>query len=90
MSEEMAEKRERELAEFRRKEELDLVDRWSKDICPNCGTPTSKFLYLNRVLLTNFGLMECTSCGVVFCPEALRKEKISAIRGLNGENLVPV
>ena len=89
MSEEMAEKRERELAEFKLREEKDLVDR-SKDLCPNCGTQTSKFLYLNKFLLTSLGLMECTSCGVVFCPESLRTEKIRHIQGLNGENLVPM
>jgi len=48
-----------------------------EDFCPLCGTNVLDFTYYNVPLLKIFGLVECTTCGIVFSPASMRNLKLS-------------
>ena len=78
MSEGIREKHQLEMEAMAKDEDQAREDQdaMKKDKCPNCGTPTSQFAYLDGRVLQLFGWVECPICGVVFCPESVRMEKM--------------
>jgi predicted RNA-binding Zn-ribbon protein involved in translation (DUF1610 family) len=88
MSVEQAEKKKAEIAAVDHQEKKDIQD-ILKDVCPNCGTRVVDFSYFNTALMAApFGWIECPNCGVVFCPESLRHQKISRLGGVKKEPLI--
>jgi hypothetical protein len=74
MSDEMAQKK---IDELKAAEELQRkqLEETKDDRCPSCATHASKFLYVNRFIVSQFGWLECPVCGTVFCPMSIRKQK---------------
>lgn len=86
MSETIAEKKQQEIEEFERSEKEDF-EAICKDVCPGCGFNTVQFKYINAALL-QFGLLECTRCGTVFCPESMRMEKLKMAAGPKKDGII--
>jgi uncharacterized protein with PIN domain len=74
MSEEMARKKQEEIAKLEKKEVAILKD-VAEDRCPACGTPTSQIEFFNEMIIKTFGWIECTVCGNVYCPKSILKQK---------------
>jgi hypothetical protein len=74
MSEEMAQKKKEDIAKFEKKE-VDVLKEIAEDRCPNCGLPTSKIEFFNMGIIKTFGWVECTTCGNVYCPKSILKQK---------------
>jgi len=87
MSEAIAELKKREIEELEKSEKEDM-DAQEKDRCPNCGQKTATFKFINAALLP-YGLLECNCCGVVFCPESMRIEKMKMVEEGRGRGIVP-
>ena len=73
MSEEMAEKRRKEIEEMQAEEQA-ILEEMKGDHCPNCKLFTSQFSYV-IMFPAPFGWLECPGCGVVFSPQSIRKQK---------------
>jgi hypothetical protein len=87
MSQEQAEKKKQDLEEIEAKTRKDMKDILS-DRCPGCHTAVIDFVYFNMALMpAPFGWIECSNCGTVFCPESLRKQKVTRLKG--GSLLLP-
>lgn len=74
MSGEMAETRKKEIEDMLTKEEQ-VAREMETDACPYCTKLTSTFEYM-VMLPAPFGWIECTGCGMVFCPSSIRKQKL--------------
>jgi len=83
MSEEMAEKKRKDIEEFE-KQQKEGEARIPEARCPHCGTPMSSFPYLMG--LQDLGWIECAACGVVFCPTYVREQKIARFARRREEN----
>ncbi len=81
MSEEMAEKKKKEIEELQAAE-AKVAEEMKNDKCPYCGKYTSTFDYV-VMFPAPFGWLECTGCGAVFCPDSIRKQKIEHERKKN-------
>lgn len=75
MSKEMVEKKKLE-EEKRTAEEAEMEKEMENDKCPLCGTYTKNFGYV-VMLPPPLGWLECPTCGNIFCPDSIRKRKIS-------------
>lgn len=78
MSQEMAEKKKQELENLALKEE-EVKKEMENDKCPLCGSFTQDFAYI-IMLPAPMGWLECPNCGTVFCPESLRRRKLTTKR----------
>lgn len=74
MSEEMAKKKKEEIEEIEKQETSDQAE-LERDKCPYCGKLFNTFEYVT-MLPPPFFWMECPGCGMVFCPDSIRKRKL--------------
>lgn len=89
MSQEMHERRKKELEAFAKAQEIvekvkkQEEDAVKTDSCPSCDTMVSDFPYVEMKGIQLLGWLECPLCGVVFCPQSilkLKKAKVEAKR----------
>jgi hypothetical protein len=80
MSEEMAEKKKREI-EIAEADAAEMMKEAETAVCEHCGKLISSFEYL--VMLPSFGWVECPGCGGIFCPSYIRKRKLQRIGEAN-------
>ena len=74
MSEEMARKKREDIERLER-QEINVLEEMVEDRCPNCGLPTSQIEFFNMGIIKTFGWVECTTCGNVYCPKSILKQK---------------
>lgn len=78
MSEEVAQKKKEEI-EFVEKQDMSDKERIQGDLCPVCGQRPTSYPYI-QFLPSPFGWLECASCGTIYCPLSIRKQKIDAAK----------
>ncbi len=76
MSKEMAEIKKKEIEDLAQLEKGVFQDT-KDDRCPSCGLPTSKLMYISPQTIQAFGWVECTTCGCVYSPFSIRKQKMT-------------
>ena len=86
MSEEQSELRKKEIEELVAEDER-MVQEMDKDTCPYCSRLTKTFEYI--AFFPQFGWLECTGCGVVFCPPSLRRRKLENMQKARPSIVVP-
>ncbi len=76
MSEEIAEAKKAEI-EALEKQETEDKRNIAGDVCPVCGQRPITFPYI-CFFPSPYGWVECASCGTVFAPLSIRKQKLAA------------
>ncbi len=75
MSQEMAEIKKAEIKEAETKDKRDL-SAVAGDMCPVCGQKPLSYPYL-CVFPAPYWWIECASCGAIYAPLSIRKQKIA-------------